>query len=307
MVWQSNGLGYTRSRIARNLCIDRSTVSRILQQFHATGTVSKKKYPREKAFRKLIEPAQILILNLVVDKPGIYLREIKSELLEVLMIEVETSTICRFLSTCGFSYQKICLVALQRDQRLRQQYYIDTCLYEQEMMIFLDETGTDKRDAIRHHGYGLRGARLQKQTMLVRGERVSAIAIMSTSGLLDVCTRTGTTNGEAFYEFIEKNLLPHLQQFNGVNPHSVVVMDNCSIHHISGIVEMIEEVGAMVHFLPPYSPDLNPIELAFSKVKSGIKDMELCMPNCDIETIMLAAFAAITEEDCQGWVAHCGY
>ena len=52
--------------------------------------------------------------------------------------------------------------------------------------------------------------------------------------------------------------------FDGHNPHSVVILDNCSIHHIPEIVHMIQEVGALVHFLPPYSPDLNPIEEAFS-------------------------------------------
>ena len=55
--------------------------------------------------------------------------------------------------------------------------------------------------------------------------------------------------------------------FNGVNKHSVVVLDNCSVHHMEGVVAMIEEAGAIVHFLPPYSPDFNPIEETFAKVK----------------------------------------
>ena len=70
-------------------------------------------------------------------------------------------------------------------------------------------------------------------------------------------TGGGTTDGDAdaFYEFAEKCLLPQLQPFNGVNEHSVVVMDNCSIHHISEIVKnMVEDVGALVHFLPPLPP-----------------------------------------------------
>ena len=65
--------------------------------------------------------------------------------------------------------------------------------------------------------------------------------------------------------FMSSLRLPQLQPFNGINNHSVAVMDNCSIHHIPEIVSMIKEVGAIVHFLPPYSPDLNPIERTFSK------------------------------------------
>jgi transposase len=125
---------------------------------------------------------------------------------------------------------------------------------------------------------------------------VSAIAMISFFGLLDVYATIGTNNNETFYEF---TLLPHLLPFNGTNPHSVVIMDNCSWKEL-------EDVVAIVHFLPPYSPDLNPIELAFSKVKSGIKSLE-GVTTCDIGTLMLTAFAAITKEDCQGWISHCGY
>ncbi len=81
-------------------------------------------------------------------------------------------------------------------------------------------------------------------------------------------------------------------------------MDNCSIHHVQEIVEIIEDTGAMLHFLPPYSPDLNPIELAFSKVKSGIKDLESSMDTFDVDSIILAAFASISEQDCQQWISH---
>ena len=81
-------------------------------------------------------------------------------------------------------------------------------------------------------------------------------------------------------------------------------MDNCSIHHVSEIIQMIEEVGSIAHFLPPYSLDFMPIELAFSKVKSSLKtDIQ---QNVDMETALLAAFATITPQDCQGWISESG-
>ena len=79
-------------------------------------------------------------------------------------------------------------------------------------------------------------------------------ANISVSGLLDVKVVKGTVDGEVFY--IQTHLLPHLMPYNGVNPHSVVALDNCSIHHVEGIASMLEEVGVIVHFLPPYSPIL---------------------------------------------------
>ena len=127
---------------------------------------------------------------------------------------------------------------------------MDVSLYDTEMFIFLDETGGD-RNAVRNRGYSIRGILLKKHTLLVRGERVSAIAIMSASGIIDVTVHKATTNGDTFYDFVTSILLPNLQPFKGINPHSIVVMENCAIHHVAEIVPLIEEVGAIVHFLPP--------------------------------------------------------
>ena len=94
MVWQREALGYTYAKIAENLCVDKSTVSRTLTLFQTSGSVSKRHYPKERAFRKLTTPAQLLILHLCLSRPGIYLREIQGELLSVLEIDVNESAIC---------------------------------------------------------------------------------------------------------------------------------------------------------------------------------------------------------------------
>jgi len=139
------------------------------------------------------------------------------------------------------------------------------------MLVFLDETGSDRRNTIRRHGYSLRGKPLVSHELLVRGERISAIAFMSMSGMLDCKTVKHSVNGDMFYDFMQTTVLPHMMTFDGVNPHSILIMDNCSIHHVDGIVQMVHEVGALIHFLPPYSPDYNPIEEAFSKVKANLR------------------------------------
>ena len=93
-------------------------------------------------------------------------------------------------------------------------------------------------------------------------------------GLLDCTAVTHTIDGVTFYDCVQSSLLPNLVPFDGYNNRSVVIMDNCSIHHIPGVVEMIQEVGALVPFLLPYSPDYNPREGAFSKVKTTLRTME---------------------------------
>ena len=104
-----------------------------------------------------------------------------------------------------------------------------------------------------------------------------------------------------FYDFIQKRLLPNLMPFNGFNLDSVVIMDNCSVHHVTSL---IQEVATIVHFLPPYSPDFIPIELLFSKLKYLIRTMELEMDaTSDIETIVLAA---LSEDDYKNWMYSIG-
>ena len=302
MVWQSEALGCSYNTIAQNLNVENG-----MQDNPAFLQHWQRKQVKKSAARKLSNPAQLFILHLVIKRPGIYLYELQSELSDLLGIEVSISTIFRFLHENGFTRQKLQITAIQRDEFLRQQYVADISIYNPEMLVFLDETGADCRNAMRKYGYSMRGMPLVSHQLLVRGERVSALAIISVNGLLDVKVVRGTTNGDTFYDFIQENLLPHLMPFNGENPHSVVIMDNCSIHHINEIVPMIQDVGAIVHFLPPYSPDFMPIELAFSKVKTTLKTLDWDMKDIDdVETILLTAFTAITPENCRAWISASG-
>ena len=306
MVWQREGLGKKCSDVAVNLGVDPATVSRTVARFRQTGDVQKKSYPSDRAFRKLTLCLEFMIIHLVLMRPGVLLREIQAELLDLTGADISLSTICRFLHKSGFTRQKLRLVALQRDNLLRSQFASDVSIFNQEMLIFLDETGSDKRNCMKQHGYSLRGKPLVSHKLLVRGERVSAIAIMSVNGILDCKTVKQTVNGDVFYNFVQANLLPHLMPFDGRNPHSVVILDNCAIHHVEGIVDMIQEVGALVIFLPPYSPDYNPIEEAFSDVKQRLRGMDAEADLLDTETLLLAAFSSITANDCQGWIDHVG-
>lgn len=136
----------------------------------------------------------------------------------------------------------------------------------------------------------------------IAGERRANLC-HRTEGLLDIKIVRGSVTGDIFNDFIERQLLPNLMPFNGTNPNSIVIMDNCSVHHVDSVADTFEGIGVIVHYLPPYSPNYNPIELLFSKVKSLIRKMETELSLMeDIETIVLAAFASITKEDCEAWV-----
>ena len=104
---------------------------------------------------------------------------------------------------------------------------------------------------------------------------------MSSEGLLDVRTVKGTTDSTEFYLFVQNHPLPHMMPFNGTNPHSVVILDNCSIHHTAEITKSINKVGQ----------DYNPIEELFSEIKTRLK------------TLLLSSFTCVTKEECNAWIS----
>ena len=139
---------------------------------------------------------------------------------------------------------------------------------------------------------------------------MSVIAMMTVNGVTGIHCTTDSVNEDVFCDAIEQKLLPHLMPFNGSNPHSIVLMDNCAIHHTSRAFDLIQSTGALIHFLPPYSPDLSPIEELFSKVKSCLRENDRSIEWADEKTLIdyiHAAFSIITVDDCSGWFKDCGY
>uniref|UniRef100_A0A1X7VTI5 Tc1-like transposase DDE domain-containing protein n=1 Tax=Amphimedon queenslandica TaxID=400682 RepID=A0A1X7VTI5_AMPQE len=137
------------------------------------------------------------------------------------------------------SHDKMIQSNVLRSELLRMEYVCNISVYSPEMFVFVDETGTDRRDTTKKYGYSLRGKSLKNSTLHVRGERISAIACMSMNEQLDIKLECGTTDGDEYYEFFQTHLQPHLLPFNGHNHHLVVVMDNCSIYHVSEVNTII--------------------------------------------------------------------
>ena len=155
------------------------------------------------------------------------------------------------------------------------------------MFVFVDETGTDKRLALRRYGYSLKRTRAVTDRQLIRGKRFSAIAAICLDGVIDVQITTHSVNGR-----------------------SVVILDNATIHHVESAISLIEETGALAIYLPPYSPDLMPIEECISKVKAYIRAYDplvQILTESEMEELILSAFTSITPEDCYRWMTDCGY
>jgi len=143
-------------------------------------------------------------------------------------------------------------------------------VFNPDMLVWIHETGSDRRNSIRSYGYSLQGMAACTHVLRFSGKCVSAISVLTTRGIEDTFTTSSTVDGEKFEEFICQCVLPILLPFDGLNPCSVVIMDNASIHHLERVHDIVTGVGARLVFLSPYSPDLMPLEV-FSKVKSILR------------------------------------
>ena len=141
------------------------------------------------------------------------------------------------------------------------------------MLLWFDESGFDNCNSVRKFGYSLWGMHPVDHRLLVRGIRYSVIPVMSATEIHDLYLAEDSVNGERFEYFVRTCLLPILLPYNGINPCSIVIMDNAAIHHVCPVVHLIQSTGAKLVFLPLYSPDLNPLEPVFVKVKPLLKKM----------------------------------
>jgi transposase len=156
------------------------------------------------------------------------------------------------------------------------------------------------RGLTRRYGRAAPGQRICDQVPGDRGGNVSTLGAMGRDGIRTGLSVPGAIDGETMLFFVEELLVPTL------NRGDIVVMDNNPIHKLDDIEDAIEAVGAWVLFLPTYSPDLNPIEHCWSKVKARLRSLKpRTLP--DLLGALAEAFSSITQQDILGWFRHCGY
>ena len=195
--------------------------------------------------------------------------------------------------------QKKSQVAQERDEEARALWRWLVSHFDVRRLVFVDESGTHiSMDRLRSRAP--RGERAYGQVPKNRGKNLTLIASMSLYGMGESMAVEGATDAKAFEVYIEHFLAPSLRE------GQVVVMDNLGAHRPKRIRELIEARGAELVFVPSYSPDLNPIEQAFSKIKNILRKLGRRTHEALIEAVS-EALSAITLGDVVGWFAHCGY
>ena len=273
---------------------------RILQQRRETGQVAPQKAtPRQPTWHAWAD----WLAAKIAARPDIYLRELQAELKRERGEEVCLGTICAACRTLELSRKKKTLIASEQDRpdvvEQRAAWRASQELIDPAKIVFIDETWA-KTNMTRTYGRSELGTRLVEKTPCGRWQTTTFLGALRAEGFIAPLTVEGGINGELFRAWVEQHLVPVLKIGD------IVVMDNLSSHKVAGIREAIEAAGAELRYLPPYSPDLNPIELAFSKFKKLLRDgaertvdklWKLCGSILD----------QFTESECRNYFRHCGY
>ena len=153
---------------------------------------------------------------------------------------------------------------------------------------------------LRRYARSMRGTRVADHTPCSHWQTHTVIAGLRSTTLSATAVFDGPIDGVTFRAYIEQVLVPTLR------PGDVVVMDNLAVHKQPEVRTAIEQAGARLRFLPPYSPDLNPIELVFAKLKAFVR---AARPRSfdDVCALMTTALGLFLPDECANYVRHCGY
>lgn len=208
----------------------------------------------------------------------------------------------RLRSTEANSKKKTLIAAEQEREDVaeaRRQWSSEQLNIDPDRVVFLDETWA-KTNMTRTYGRSLRGTRLIQRVPNSRWQTTTFLGAMRSTGFVAPLCVEGAINGNVFRAWVEQHLAPVLREGD------VVVMDNLSSHKVKGVAEAITAAGAEVRYLPPYSPDLNPIELAFSKFKKLLRDGAE-RTAIKLEKLCGQVLDLFSEHECRNYIKHCGY
>ena len=172
---------------------------------------------------------------------------------------------------------------------------------EPERFVFLDESGA-RTNMTRLYGRAPVGARCRFHTPHGHWKTSTMLSAIRATGVVREATLLldGPMNATVFRGYVEQMLAPTL------SPGDVVVMDNLAAHKVKGVAEAIDAVGADLWYLPPYSPDLNPIERAWSKAKTWLRRVAAGTPDALTQAVA-TALARVTAHECRAYINGCGY
>jgi len=298
--------GTTIPEAAEQCGVSISSVVRFLKLHRETGSVASAKFGGYKDFA--LAAHEDLVRKLVAEQPDITLAELEDRLAKK-KITVAKSSISRFLHHLKLSFKKSLRAAEQdrpdvaaaRSALQRRQKKLDP-----RRLVFIDETAVSTT-ITRLYGRAPQGEPLIQKVLHGNWKTVTFIAALRHDRVTAPFVLEGAMNGETFKAYVEQFLAPTLKKGD------IVFMDNASVHMAEGVEEAIEAKGAILFYLPAYSPDFNPIEQLFAKLKSMLRKIaaySLKQTAYTVDSLCKAIASSLTEitrSECAAYLANSGY
>jgi transposase len=288
----------TRQQIADLFGVSTAWIRRRLQRRRETGSFTAKPHGGGTPL-KLTPQHSDRLLVLVTEQPDATLAELRDR----LGAAVHLSTVARALARLRLTFKKKVLHAAEQDrpdvQHKRATFRGRAAAIDPSRFVFLDETGVNT-SMDRRHGRAPRGQRLVDKVPLAHWQMTPLVAGVRGDAVVAPFALTGAMDGLTFESYVEQILVPSLR------PGDIVVLDRLQAHRGRAVGRAIRKSGAGVWYLPPYSPDYNPIENIWAKVKSILRQTAARTQDALWEGLRQAV-AAVTAQDCLNTFAHCGY
>ena len=292
--------GESRCSVAKQIGVAVSTVIKWVQLYLETGSVSPR---RMGGYRKRkLEGRQIWILERIKDCPAITLAGLQG-LLRELDVSASVAAIWRFLRSCGLTRKKPAPAADERNRpdverrRKRWKRYQDKA--DSRKLVFIDETWT-KTNMSPRFGWGPKGERVHGWAPFGHWGTSTFIAALRHDRIDAPWVLDGPADGDAFLLYVETQLVPTLSRGD------IVIMDNLGSHKTRAVRAAIRDAGTHLLFLPPCSPDLNPIEQVFAKLKHFLRK-DQPRTRGDLWKNIGLILKRFEPEECANYLANSGY
>lgn len=299
--------GIDHDIIAQVFAVTKRTIYNWVQAFENEGRTAGNTGNR----RRHVTPSlRRFIENYIIIHPCFYLEELQEEIKSNFPgICCSIPTICRILRHDLNITRKVLT------KRAREAASSEICDYynrlspfytHPDQLVFVDETSKDGRAAIRRYAWSQRGTPAIVKLPNSRGKRISVLASFTTSGFSGWFYNEGTYDRKQFHEAFRDVILPTLNPWP--LPRSIVIMDNAKIHMYKELEETINSAGALLCYLPPYCPHLNPIEFAFGNLKKWIqKNANIAYSAAPLQVLPVALKSCVSEKTAQNFFRNCGY
>ena len=290
--------GASRREAAEEFAVSASTAVIWVKCFRQTGRCAAK--PRGGSISPLEKHADFL-LGLIEKQPDLTLDEVVLAMRKHKIAGGRTA-VWRFFKRHKITFKKSLRAAEQERAdvaRARRRWMREQGMFDPARLVFVDETAANTK-MVRLSGRCPRGERLIGRVPQGHWKTITFVAALRRNGMRAPCTVDGSMNGAKFLAYVEQCLAPTLKR------KDIVMIDNLPAHKAAGIREAIEARGATLRYLPQYSPDLNPIEMPFSKLKASLrKAAERTIPRLRRRIARFACTLA-AREACN-YFRHAGY